>query len=84
MVFSSKAAFVLLGVMLVWGSASAVERKNPVPKAPTTKTIKTLTVQECTNLGGTVNNETLGLCNSGKFCGTTDQNGKKHRVCITK
>ena len=40
-----------------------------------------LTAGECTALGGTV--ITGGdICNSNQYCGTTDQNGVRHRVCI--
>jgi hypothetical protein len=46
-------------------------------------TIKPLTAEECRTLGGTVHTEVFGLCNSGRFCGRTDQDGKVHRVCIT-
>ena len=40
-----------------------------------------LTAQECTDLGGTVY-EGGNFCNTGKYCGTTDQNGKRNRVCL--
>lgn len=45
-------------------------------------TITELTQSECTGLGGTVFEEGLGLCKSGKLCGTTDENGQRHRVCL--
>ena len=48
----------------------------------TTGTIATeLTAQECTDLGGTVF-EGGGFCKGDKYCGTTDQDGKRHRVCL--
>jgi len=40
-----------------------------------------LTAEECTSLGGSVH-ESADLCKSGKYCGTTDQNGKRNRVCL--
>ena len=45
-------------------------------------TVSELTAAECTSLGGTVFEEGLGLCKSGKLCGTTDENGQRHRVCL--
>ncbi|MGD9916295.1 MAG: hypothetical protein AB7S80_19645 [Rhizobiaceae bacterium] len=48
----------------------------------TTGTMSTqLTAAECTTLGGTVY-EGGGFCKSDKYCGTTDENGNRHRVCI--
>ncbi len=47
----------------------------------TTAGVMELTAQECTDLGGTVY-EGGGFCNGDKYCGTTDQNGKRHRVCL--
>jgi hypothetical protein len=46
-------------------------------------TVMPLTEGECTQLGGEVQTESAGVCNSGKFCGRRDENGKAHRVCIT-
>lgn len=47
-------------------------------------TVLPLTENECTDLGGEVNSDNgSGICNSGKYCGTIDQNGHKHRVCIS-
>lgn len=40
-----------------------------------------LTAAECTTLGGTVY-EGGGFCKSDKYCGTTDESGGRHRVCI--
>lgn len=41
-----------------------------------------LTAAECTTLGGTSVNESV--CNSGKACETTTQNGEWKRVCLSK
>jgi len=43
-----------------------------------------LTADECTTLGGEVVSDFTGLCVSGAFCRTTDNTGKKHRVCLSK
>ena len=43
-----------------------------------------LTAAECVDLGGTINVDTVGICGTGLFCGTTDAYGKKHRVCLSK
>jgi hypothetical protein len=43
-----------------------------------------LTAAECADLGGHVNVDTVGICATGFFCGTTDAYGKKHRVCLSK
>lgn len=48
----------------------------------TTGTLATeLTAAECTTLGGTVHDSDFH-CKSGKYCGTTDENGTRHRVCL--
>jgi hypothetical protein len=49
---------------------------------PMTSINSELTKGECTKLGGDV--RISDICNSGSYCSTTDQNGKAHRVCITK
>jgi hypothetical protein len=46
-------------------------------------TVMPLTEGECTQLGGEVQTESAGVCNSGKFCGRRDENGNAHRVCST-
>jgi hypothetical protein len=43
-----------------------------------------LTADECTTLGGEVVTDFAGICVSGAFCRTTDNTGKKHRVCLSK
>lgn len=47
----------------------------------TTGGVMELTASECEALGGTVY-EGGGFCNGDKYCGTTDQNGKRNRVCL--
>jgi len=69
-------------------SSGTVELKKPT-KAPkgivgsTTGTMA-LTASECTTLGGTVYDDNANLCGAagGQYCGTTDKDGVRHRVCI--
>jgi hypothetical protein len=44
---------------------------------------KALTKDECTKLGGTLKDAPVGLCNSGQYCETQDENKNTHRVCIS-
>jgi len=50
----------------------------------TTSGTVALTAAECTTLGGTVHDDLANLCGGtgGKYCGTTDVNGVRHRVCL--
>jgi hypothetical protein len=73
-------------------TAGATRTTTPVkkPKTPLTgvvgpkaTTVAPLTEAECEQLGGTVHSESVGICNSGKYCGRRDENGKAHRVCIS-
>src|SRR2546425_245377 len=41
-----------------------------------------LTNEECTQLGGTVKEAPVGVCNSGNYCETFDENNHRHNVCI--
>ena len=43
-----------------------------------------LTQSECTDLGGSVFEQSgeNAFCKSHKYCGTTDESGKRHRVCL--
>ena len=53
-------------------------------KTPGKMTATPLTASECSALGGKVwTAQAAGICNSGKYCETTDQNGAKHAACIT-
>jgi hypothetical protein len=52
------------------------------PQVDTTKA--PLSEEECSKLGGKVENELMGLCLSGKYCATVDESGKNHAVCISK
>jgi hypothetical protein len=84
---SSFACLVVLLVAFAFTSSTfAVDRNNPLPVAPkpTRMAPAPLSSGECTQLGGTVSQENYGLCNSGKYCATRDQNGKAHKVCISK
>jgi hypothetical protein len=66
----------------------AVEIKNHKPMdtklKPSQKRVSLpLSISECAQLGGTVNIDVVtGVCNSGMFCRTFDENGKRHEVCI--
>ena len=42
-----------------------------------------LSVEECTQVGGTVKDDAAGFCQSGKYCATTDKDGKSHAACLT-
>jgi hypothetical protein len=84
------AIFLIIGIGI--GSVSvahALDTKlnkslNTKLKKNKIDTVLPLTAGECTQLGGTVQSDGgTGICNSGKFCGTRDQNGVAHRVCIT-
>lgn len=73
-----------------FGESYAAEKKVFAPATSKLKKksydndIVPLTKAECTSLGGEVHSDLgLGICNSGNYCGTVDQNGVKHRVCIT-
>jgi hypothetical protein len=48
------------------------------------KTVVQFSAQECTDVGGQVLNESNGVCNSGHFCKTTDQNDQDHFVCLSE
>ena len=52
------------------------------PRAPRPPSAAPLTASECTKLGGQVGG--LFACKSGKVCTRTDENGKEHRVCVSK
>lgn len=43
-----------------------------------------LTLAECLHHDGEVVADYAGVCASGLFCRTTDNTGKKHRVCLSK
>jgi hypothetical protein len=57
------------------GTGSQVKVPQPAAATP-------LTASECRNLGGKVGG--LFACKSGKVCQRTDEDGKTHRVCISK
>jgi hypothetical protein len=84
-IFTSTALFVAI----VAGPALAID--NPKPTVPSAGQIKVgpskLSETECTQLGGKswkLPEGSSQVCNSGRYCETTDQNGQKHAVCITK
>ena len=45
-------------------------------------TVKTLTADECKNLGGEVKDDPWKVCASGKVCNRTDNFGKVHNFCL--
>jgi hypothetical protein len=65
-------------------AAPAAKMAPAAPPAGAAPASAYLTEAECTKLGGSVVSESNGICNSGKFCATEDQNGKGHMVCISK
>jgi hypothetical protein len=82
-------AAALAATMMAFGmtnSTVALDNKGIAPAAPRpTKMSPTkLSEGECTQLGGKVTTENYGICNSGRFCITVDENNKKHAVCISK
>jgi hypothetical protein len=52
------------------------------PRAPRPTAVAPLTSAECKKLGGRVN--VLAACKSGSVCTRKDEDGKTHRVCISK
>lgn len=46
-------------------------------------TVQELNQGECEALGGTVFDDMRGVCKSGKVCYTTDNFGKRYRVCLS-
>ena len=64
----------------------ALDKKGDAPVAakPTKMAPTNLSESECTQLGGKVTSESSGICNSGRFCSTTDESNKRHIVCISK
>ena len=82
---TSVAAFIVgLGMFVAFAApASAIDKPDkPVPVRPTKVSPTNLSESECTQLGGKVSTETLGVCNSSRVCQTKDENGKTHSVCI--
>lgn len=70
------------GQMVKSKAAKKTVKGNTGVTGSTTGTFATeLTAEECTSLGGTVY-EGGGFCKGDKYCGTTDQDGKRHRVCL--
>ena len=45
--------------------------------------ISALSANECTNLGGKVYDDPIGVGASKKICATTDNYGKNHHVCLS-
>lgn len=81
--------FLLMAALLSLGTiglTAAAERKGAAPTAarPTKLSPTNLSEGECSQLGGKVTAEDYGICNSGRFCITVDENNKKHAVCISK
>jgi putative hemolysin len=72
------------GLFVVFAApASAIDKPNkPAPAQPTKMSPTKLSESECTQLGGKVSTEELGVCNSHRVCQTKDENGKSHAVCI--
>src|SRR4051794_15979587 len=72
---SRAAAIAALPLLLVLAApAEAIDRPDrPAPVRPTRVSPTNLSQGECTQLGGTVSTETMGVCNSGKVCQTTDE-----------
>ena len=81
---SIAAAISGLGLILaVVAPVFALDKSNmPAPVRPTKVSPTNLSESECTQLGGKVSTETLGVCNSSRVCQTKDENGKTHSVCI--
>jgi putative hemolysin len=82
-------ATVLIGGMIGLSSnhsAIALDKNGAAPIAakPTKMSPTNLSESECTQLGGKLTSESSGICNSGRLCTTTDENNKKHVVCISK
>ena len=67
------------GVLAPGGMSQAPQG---LPTVQTGSVFAPLSSQECKDLGGKV--ETNSLCNSGKSCQTVDQNLKPHEVCLSK
>jgi hypothetical protein len=61
-------------------NSGTVHIKHPTAGVKSTP----LSESECKDLGGSVIGESSGICNSGKYCKTVDENQKKHFVCIAK
>ena len=61
---------------------NAATRPGSVAQSTPAAGASALTAQECTDMGGTVYVEGVGLCASGKYCGKVDNLGKKHRFCL--
>ena len=66
------------GVLAPGGMSQAPQG---LPTVQTGSVFAPLSAQECKDLGGKV--ETNSLCNSGKSCQTVDQNMKPHEVCLS-
>ena len=83
-------SILMLACVCIAGTAQAIEKKtSTTPPARLKKqydnVLVPLTKAECLQLGGSVlSNAGTGVCNSGKFCHTTDQNGANHNVCISQ
>jgi hypothetical protein len=77
----------LFSLILV-NTGNALDLKNQKPldamgKRNQNSVSTPLSEKECVELGGTVS-PSRGLCKSKSYCATIDQNGEKHRVCISK
>ena len=59
-----------------------IKRPGATIAAPLPTVAVQLTAEECTKLGGTVQ-EGAAFCNSRRLCKTVDQNGVGHAVCLT-
>lgn len=67
--------------------APALSKRTKVPVGSAANPVRAttaapLTADECTTLGGNTVSESV--CNSGKACETTTQNGEWKRVCLSK
>jgi hypothetical protein len=64
------------------GVYRSTRRAGSQVKVPQPAAATPLTASECRNLGGKVGG--LFACKSGKVCQRTDEDGKTHRVCISR
>jgi hypothetical protein len=83
MIKTSITVTMIVGLLSLVGSASAVERKQPgAGTVPSRTGTAPLTEGECTGLGGKSISTDASFCASGKVCVTTDKDGVVHHACI--
>jgi len=64
-------------------NAGKLPRAKAAAMEPLPPGVSYFSGQECTDLGGTINLDTAGVCSSGQFCKRVDNQGVEHRMCIT-